>query len=143
MKKVTIMRGIPGSGKSTWICNNTLGKTVSADSWFLREDGSYGFDKEQLPHAHNWCLRQFLAYLYDGVTHIIVDNTNIRVYEIAPFYRLAETFGYNVEIIWLVCDPVKAFQRNIHGVPIELVKSMAISFEPLPPWWNVRIVPVS
>jgi len=147
MKKVTIMRGIPGSGKSTWIENNCCSDptyAVSADDYFTDiETGEYRFDSTKLPLAHNVCLQRFLALLNSGVTSIVVDNTNVRTFEIAPYYRLAEIFGYEVEVIWLVCDPSVAVARSIHGVPENLVRSMAVSFDPLPAWWNVRIVSVS
>lgn len=142
MNKVTIMRGIPGSGKSTWIRDNVHGLVVSADEYFSSADGSYKFDPTLLPAAHNDCLKRFLSNVYAGRESIVVDNTNIRTYEIAPYYRLAEVYGYEVEVIWLVCAPSLAIKRGIHGVPEDLVRSMAISFEPLPSWWNVRIIPI-
>lgn len=141
MKKVTIMRGIPGSGKSTWARNNVVGRFVSADDYFIDNNGVYVFNKDHLAAAHDLCLRNFVYLLDNETPSLVVDNTNVRAFEIAPYYRLAEAFGYHVEIIWLICDPVIAANRCIHGVPIDLVKSMSLSFDPLPSWWNVRIIP--
>lgn len=138
MKRVTIMRGIPGSGKSTY-AKQTGGYVVSADRYHII-NGVYIFKKENAAAAHNYCLRQFLGLLEDGCEHIVVDNTNVKVFEIAPYYRLAEALGFEVEIVYILCPPDVGVQRTEHAVPIETVTAMANGFEPLPPWWKQTIL---
>lgn len=147
MRRVIIMRGIPGAGKSTWIENRKsqaeVTVTVSADYFHIeRIDGVpvYNFKPENLEKAHNWCLGQYLDRLEAGCEEIIVDNTNSRVFEIAPYYRLAEVYGYEVSIVWVHCDPAVAWARCAHGAPMDKIKAMANSFEALPPWWNLTHV---
>jgi predicted kinase len=136
------MRGIPGVGKSYYVRKISKWVVCSADDFFIGDDGEYRFDPAMLKQAHDACLMLFFTSLQEAKDDdvIVVDNTNIRVYEFAPYYRLAEAFGVPVEIVWVHCDPAKAAARTTHGVPSNKVLEMAQSFEAVPPWWNVRHV---
>ena len=139
-KSVTIMRGIPGSGKSSWIkLNKPKAEVHSTDNYFMN-NGKYEFSPSLLATNHNLCLKHYIFDLSIGVIDIVVDNTNISLFEIAPFYRAAEAYGYSVKVIWLQCPWEIAAQRNIHAVPTEVIRKMSLSFEPLPPWCNVEIL---
>ncbi len=143
MPVAIILRGVPGSGKTTLARKRFPGSPypefVSADHYFTDPFGTYRFDPAKLPDAHNECLRVCLRHLASH-RHVVVDNTNVRMFEIAPYYRLAEAFGYEAKVVWVHCDPLIAARRNVHGVPVETVLNMARSFDPLPPWWNVEHV---
>lgn len=138
--KVIIMRGAPGSGKSYWIANNAPEAAVcSADNYF-KINGEYRFDPARLPNAHDQCLKHFLKIAYAGRIEIVVDNTNTKVFEIAPYYRTAEVYGYDVEIVWMIAPPEKCKERNTHNVPPHVIDSMISGVEALPSWWKVRVV---
>ncbi len=50
-----IVRGIPGSGKSTFA--KTLGgQHYEADMFFIDENGVYNFDFTKIKDAHQWCI---------------------------------------------------------------------------------------
>lgn len=142
---VIILRGIPGSGKSTF--TKTLAgevRVVSADHFF-EKSGSYQFDPTKLPQAHGECLRKFVEALQKGFFEtLVVDNTNTSVSEVAPYAALALAYGAKLEIVNIQCDPEVAAKRNIHGVPATGVAAMAkrLSDETprLPPWWPQRTV---
>lgn len=142
--KCYVMRGIPGSGKTTWREKGIPGNLAfvcSADLFFKNyKIGAWEFDPAKLPDAHNWCLLECVRSLGRKHTPVVVDNTNVRLWEIAPYYRLAEAHGYDVEIVHCVCSPETATRRGVHGVPPQKVEEMAKSFDPLPPWWKVRYV---
>lgn len=149
--KVFIMRGLPGSGKSTWAKHRVIESGnatafVSADSYHLETvDGKsvYNFKKENAKKAHDSCIREFLELLNsDLLEEIIVDNTNTTVWEIAPYYRLAEAYGCEVEIVQFRCSAETAFKRTIHNVPAETIARMALNLkeEKLPPWWKVTMI---
>ena len=135
------MRGVPGSGKSTWLTNNAPNAVVcSADKFHINTAGMYAFDATKVREAHDWCLRLAVYHLRNKYTEVAVDNTNLKVFEVAPYYRLGEAFGYEVEVIDLIVPLALCETRNIHGVPPEKVRQMWAGREPLPGWWNVRTV---
>lgn len=142
MKKVVCMRGLPGSGKDTYIKNrwsDRKGVSVcSADDYFM-VDGQYKFDASMLGMAHATCMRKFLHDLASDVETVIVNNTNINVWEISPYAAVAAAMGYQFEIIELKAQIEHCIARNTHGVSAQQIGAMAESMrrEILPPFWNV------
>lgn len=144
MKIVYIYRGIPGSGKST-VAKNRMAmsqgsmRLVSADQFFIQEDGSYQFDPREIGNAHAVCFRNFIAAMEDGVTHIHVDNTNIHAYEIAPYILAANAYEYSHAIIPVMCDLQVAFERQTHGAPWSTIQRMhaGLMTEVLPAFWRM------
>jgi predicted kinase len=142
--KVVIMRGLPGSGKTTWVQANLPTALRWSADMFFEHSGGYNFDPTKLPEAHNWCLNKFLAGLRRNTETIVVDNTNIHIWEIAPYYRLAEAFGYEVEIIHCECSPSTCLERQVHGVPAlklgQMHEAMRHQFHQIPTWWKFRAI---
>lgn len=135
---VMIMRGLPGSGKSTYAKSVPNAHIVSADLYF-EQQGGYAFNPKQLHEAHIWCFREFLKLLQQRITPIIVDNTNITAVEIAPYALAAESYGYTAEIMQFSTDVQTAAQRNVHRVPKRKIMMMqkALESAKLPPWWKI------
>jgi predicted kinase len=141
-KTVYIMQGVSGSGKSTYAASLNPRHVVSADDYFVNEAGEYGFDAALLPEAHAECLRRFVSLVTIGAEGpIVVDNTNTTNAEIAPYYALAESYGYEPTIVSVFCDPKVAHLRNQHGVPLETCLKAAERIrrerERMPPWWKL------
>ncbi len=146
---VIIMRGISGAGKDHWITKNirTYHK-ISADLYQVDANGSYDYKKERASECHNKCVREFLNALMDHKDddrvidfNIVISNTNITAWEIAPYYRCAEAAGFPVKIVEIKCDPHVAAGRTQHGVPAVTIGVMhnALMMERIPPWWNREI----
>ncbi|MBP9827687.1 ATP-binding protein [Patescibacteria group bacterium] len=122
---VILLRGISGSGKSTWIKNNQPQATVvSADHLFIQPDGSYKFDQTRLGEAHQKCFKAFIEALQKGSELIIVDNTNVTAWEMSPYIIGARAFGATVEIMTFDCDPEVAIARK-DWVPADKVRQIA------------------
>jgi len=147
--KVFIMRGVSGSGKST-VAYHIRARhprplnvaVVSADDFFQTGPrGEYRFDPDRIGEAHAQCLRRFMSALesrrYEAV---IVDNTNMRLWECAPYVAIAQSQGADVELIHVTCDPKVAAERNTHGVPLDVVLAQYASYERALPWWDERVV---
>lgn len=146
--EIFILRGLPGSGKSTWAkARYPDALVVSADHYFQRE-GEYKFDPRLLGEAHASCLRRYVRALQEEETSatVVVDNTNLSLVEIAPYAAVAEAFALRFQVVTVQCDPFVAAGRNVHGVPHEryagLVARMAAGTEELKtqrPWWPHRV----
>ena len=146
-KKLIVLRGLPGSGKSTYQRAHFPAAVVaSADLYFMVGE-EYRFNPALLPEAHGACCRTVVGALQAGTSLIIVDNTAISAVEIAPYILLAQAYGYDAEIITLRCDPAVAAARNTHGVPVGVIlermaPAMAAAEASFPPWWNHQSVAV-
>ena len=135
--KVTIMRGLPGSGKSTTVEAIAEWPHViaSADDFFMVDD-EYVFDVRKIVDAHQHCWGVFIDALFAGVAHILVDNTNMRAVEYGSYVKLAKNMGYNVEIICVKAGllddtPLSTlFERGKHGVPMVTLERMKQNFQP-------------
>ena len=120
MKLAVIMRGLPGSGKSTRarLIAGRNGIICAADDFFLEEDGETNFSGPMVPEAHAGNVLAFQCALMLGVEIVVCDNTNIKHEEYEPYVRMAEEAGYKVAIIAMPHpSPEEMAERNTHGVP--------------------------
>ena len=150
--KVIILRGISGSGKTTLAANLELvcgeeSLTISADD-FWEMGHEYKFDVTKIGEAHAHCLLIFMQQLkkwsHPAIKHdplLIVDNTNTRAIEAAPYYTLAEAHGGTVRIVTIICDPQLAWESNNHGTSPKILwaQHQRILIEQLPSWWKQEV----
>jgi len=134
---VVIMRGISGSGKSTYVKNNYPKALVcSADEFYTDEvSGKFKYDADKIALVHRLCFAKFLQALAKNEPLVVVDNTNIKLWEVSPYYLTATTMDYKVIVITLDCDPQVAWERNVHQVPFERIQQYAQGFEPSLSFW--------
>jgi hypothetical protein len=153
---IHIMRGVSGSGKSTYAKTTwPEARVVSADTFFYDQHGVYMFDPAKLGEAHGRCLREFADACasrrpfalrdvdYGVPDDLVVDNTNISVWEVAPYYSLALAYGHTVEVVRIDIPSLRvAAARNVHGVPYDGVRRQyeRLAGERLPPFWVERFV---
>jgi len=153
--KVIILRGISGSGKSREAQAllheaEYKGEVISTDDYFVNDEGTYVFDKSKLNEAHAWCLRTFIEHVrknHPAVSSdftLIVDNTNTRIEEAAPYVQIAKAYGCHLRVITLRCDFSLALSRNIHKTPSDVLWAQYQRIEKveIPPWWNHEVVQV-
>jgi predicted kinase len=133
-KTLFIVRGVTGSGKSTFahtIWNNYA--ICEADQYFVdRETEEYKFDYTKIKDAHEWCQEQVEIRMKDNQLNeqyypeIVVSNTFTQEWEMEPYFKLAEKYGYKV--FSLIVEN-RHGGKNTHGVPDEKVEVMKNRFQ--------------
>jgi NEDD4-binding protein 2 len=128
-KVMYLCRGISGSGKSTMAhkLKGDNGVVFSTDDFFMKND-KYEFDIQKLTANHELNQKRTEEAMRQGISPIVVDNTNISKYEAKPYVLMAQKYGYRVEVKQV--DTPWAFnaeelaKRNTHGVPKETIDGM-------------------
>lgn len=124
MKKLFLLRGLPGNGKST-LAKSLGGKHFESDMFFVK-DGEYKFNANHLKMAHEWCQTMVWGNMKDQTDTIVVSNTFTQEWEMKPYYEMAERFGYTV--FSLVVEN-RHGGVNEHGVPDETLEKMENRFQ--------------
>lgn len=129
-----LMRGLPGSGKSTKAKElaeqaKSLGLSVgiySTDEYFM-QDGRYNFNPDKIGAAHAWNQDRVKAAMNSGQDVVIVDNTNTTHWECEHYEVMALDGLYEVEYQ----EPDSSWwleNRIILGVPNATTKPLQEKF---------------
>jgi len=135
-KTLYIVRGLPGSGKSTFamkLVHDAHYLVCEADKYFIdKETGEYKFDASKIKEAHRYCQNLVETYMSDSLVNdqwyreIVVSNTFTQEWEMEPYFALAEKYGYKV--FTLVVEN-RHGGKNVHGVPDDKLEIMRNRFE--------------
>lgn len=120
MKTLYIVRGLPGSGKSTLGAKLAPNASYAADDYFMSINGEYIFDPSKLGEAHKACQEAVETEMGAGTTSIAVCNTFTQKWEVEPYLSKARKHGYTVNIIHC-----QSMFGNTHGVPETSIQAMA------------------
>lgn len=120
---LVIVRGLPGSGKSTYAEKQTGYVHIEADQFMIDKNGVYVFDRSRLKQNHRDCLKLCELLLLSG-HRVIVANTFTRKAEYEPYVRLAETLDLTYKIVVMTGD-----YDSIHNVPEETIRVMKDRWE--------------
>lgn len=158
--KVILMRGLPGTGKSSYLRAKFQQGVVicSADDY----PGRYLYDGEGKVvkynnhlsgDAHAACYALFFEALEQGQKLIAVDNTNVLREHLTPYIALAQYRGAEVEVVEMSAksrflrekqndeDYVEYLARiNKHAVPLHAIEKMDESWEALSPYHQVKVI---
>jgi len=123
MKKLFIVRGVPGSGKTTF-AESICDKVCTADDYFMDGD-EYKFDISKLGAAHRYCQGNIRTIMESG-KDVAVANTSTTKKEMAPYYAMAEEFGY---MVFSVIVENRHGGKDVHNVPAETLTKMKERFD--------------
>lgn len=129
-KTLFLMHGLPGSGKSFRASQmKSEGAHVfSNDSLLTTENGVYFWDESRAILAHQKNQSLVAKAMRQGLTPIVLDNTNIKPYHVTPYVRLGKFYKYEYTLIeidtpWAL-DVDELVKRNIHGVSKLVLEKM-------------------
>lgn len=120
MKNLLLIRGLPGSGKTTFA--NTLHDyaVVSADDWMPYPH----FDSKLLGYCHKMCFDTVKALMLTN-GDIAVANTFTTEKELQPYIDLAKRYDYTLTVI--VMENYHG-NSSVHNVPAETIDKMKKRF---------------
>ena len=136
---MAIVRGLPGSGKSTiadYICENFECSKVEVDE-FMSATGEYIWPtKKQLRDVHEKCRTKMLN-LMRADRMAVVSNTSTNLEAVLPYFKIANIVNKDSKV--LIIEPSTEWAQNkfelkrksLHGVKMGLIKKMAREYFPL------------
>ena len=143
-QQLIIMRGIPGGGKSTKAKQLVGNGVIHSTDDLIEANGDYNEfftnmvakgDFSQLGQMHKSNFNNAATSMKNGVSPVIIDNTNIRANEPKNYIEAALNLGYadnNIKFVEIGTGGLSAeelAQRNTHGVPLDKIKSMIQAYE--------------
>lgn len=124
-----ILRGLPGSGKSTYALKHLpTAMHFEADRFFINEQLEYKFDARLINVAHQWCFSNTIRALRNN-RDAVVSNTFTRMWELEKYLSLKENYDIDVDIKII---EIKTQFENVHGVSADKLEKMRNRWEEIP-----------
>ena len=124
-KVLYIVRGVPGSGKTT-LAKQLTANVFEADHYFYDNDGNYNFVPSEIKEAHKECQQFVGLAMESGIPKIAVSNTFTQEWEMEPYFELAKKHGFKV---FTIVVENRHGGVNQHGVPEDKIQIMKDRFE--------------
>jgi len=130
--ELILLRGLPGSGKSTLakiilqLRESDEPEVLSADDFFINENGEYDFDSAKIKEAHQYCQFRCSERMRQQKAKIVVANTFTQEWEMKIYFEMAERYNYRVHTVIV---ENRHGSENVHNVPADKLQKMKERFE--------------
>lgn len=124
--RLILVRGVPGSGKSTFAAKVFPGAFHVENDMFHVKDGEYRFDFNKQKDAVSWCMDMCDTALRNGMD-VVVSNTFTKRKYITAYAKLASEHGADVSVYRMTGS-----FKNSHSVPVAVFENMKKNFEDWP-----------
>ena len=129
MNSLILLRGLPGSGKTTLakeLSENGKYPVFSVDDFFTSSNGNYNFEFEKNHLAYKQCEENTKASMQKAIPKIFIDNVFSLEWELEPYFKLASEFNYEIFVL-TVENRHKG--HNIHQISDEQIQKMAQKYK--------------
>lgn len=123
MPKLYLIRGLPGSGKSTY--GERLARSLDTPYFFEADKFREGNDIQAIRAAHLQCLNATEMAMEEGQKDVVVANCFLAQADLESYRGLAKWFKYSVTEQVMV-----GRWKNTHGITDERIEQMARMWEP-------------
>lgn len=130
MPALTIMCGLPRSGKSTYAAQLQL------DGWVrvCPDDIRYALHGQQFitrAEPYVWATAEIMTRsLLIGGHNVVIDATNVTRPRRALWVNLAREMGIPLRIVWTQADAASCISHNDDKLDVAIIERMAAEFEP-------------
>ncbi|WP_396190441.1 AAA family ATPase [Flavobacterium sp.] len=128
--KLYILRGVPGSGKTTiaeaMLKNRLVEAHHEQDHYFIGKDGKYNYDRSKIQIAVKYCQECVRDSLSNG-KNTVVANSFIKLWTVDKFVAIAQEYNASVVILKATGNFVNTF-----GIPENVIKNQRREYEPYP-----------
>lgn len=138
-----IVRGLPGTGKTTFVQKQFKGMLqIENDQYWIAPDGQYVYGSragqgEPVKDPRKECkdyVRNMVVAAMQNKVNIAVSRVNMSYESVKELVDLAKTFGYDFKIWIMSAENRYVFGHDVHQVPKDALKAMADNFEWHLPW---------
>jgi len=129
MRELLLLRGLPGSGKSSLaeiLSEKGKHPQYSIDDYFINSRGEYVFEFDKNHLAYKECQKKVEESMNSEAPFIIVHNVFSMEWEWEPYFKLASKYSYRVHV---VCVENHHGGKNVHDVSQEQLEKMAAKFK--------------
>lgn len=130
VRSLIILRGLPGSGKTTLatiLSEDNKYPALSIDDFFTDPvTGNYNFDFEKNHLAYKTCEENTNSWMKNKAEKIFLHNVFSMEWEMEPYFKMAAENNYRIFVLTV---ENRHGNKNTHEISDEQMKKMAEKFK--------------